>query len=202
MLRVKQGDDKAFAELIAEFQDRVMGILFHMVGNADEAEDLAQEVFLRVYRSRASYEPTAKFSTWLFTIVNNLARNAIRDRKRRRDRIGMVHPATLSQGATIDRVAVAPSGAMPSRIFARQEMAELVRAAVAQLSEEQRLAMMLHRFEHMNYKQIAEVMDKSEAAVKSLLARARVVLRDILEPFVQPGEPHRSTVESDLPEEE
>jgi RNA polymerase sigma-70 factor (ECF subfamily) len=202
MLRVKQGDDKAFAELITEFQDRVTGILFHMVGNADEAEDLAQEVFLRVYRSRASYEPTAKFSTWLFTIVNNLARNAVRDRKRRRDRIGTVHPASNSEGVTIDRVAVAPSGAMPSRIFARQEMAELVRAAVAQLSEDQRLAMMLHRFEHMNYKQISEVMDKSEAAVKSLLARARVVLRDILEPFVQPGASDRLATDTDSSEEE
>jgi RNA polymerase sigma-70 factor (ECF subfamily) len=202
MLRVKQGDDKAFAELITECQERVTGILFHMVGNADEAEDLAQEVFLRVYRSRASYEPTAKFSTWLFTIVNNLARNAVRDRKRRRDRIGTVHPASNSEGVTIDRVAVAPSGAMPSRIFARQEMAELVRAAVAQLSEDQRLAMMLHRFEHMNYKQISEVMDKSEAAVKSLLARARVVLRDILEPFVQPGASDRLATDTDSSEEE
>jgi RNA polymerase sigma-70 factor (ECF subfamily) len=185
MLRVKQGDEEAFAELVEEFQDRVVGILYHMLGNADEAEDLAQEVFLRVYRSRASYEPTAKFSTWLFTIVNNLARNAVRDRKRRRDRQGVGKPASSSQEATIDRLAVAPSGAMPSRIFAKGELAEIVREAVAQLSPDQRLAMMLHRFEHMNYQQIAEVTGKTEAAIKSLLARARVVLRDILEPFVQ-----------------
>jgi RNA polymerase sigma-70 factor, ECF subfamily len=189
MLRVKQGDDEAFAELVEEFQDRVIGILYHMLGDADEAEDLAQEVFLRVYRSRANYEPTAKFSTWLFTIVNNLARNAIRDRKRRRDRHGAGKPASSSQEATIDRLAIAPSGAMPSRIFAKVEIAEIVREAVKQLSPDQRLAMMLHRFEHMNYKQIADVMDKTEAAVKSLLARARIVLRDILDPFINPSSP-------------
>jgi RNA polymerase sigma-70 factor (ECF subfamily) len=91
---------------------------------------------------------------------------------------------------------------MPSRIFARGEMAELVRAAVEQLSEDQRLAMMLHRFEHMSYRQIADIMDKSEAAVKSLLARARVVLRDILEPFVDPDAPRREARSSAEEEEE
>lgn len=184
MLRVKGGDEDAFAELVSEYQDRVVGLLFHMLGSVEEAEDLAQEAFLRVYRSREKYEPTAKFSTWLYTIVNNLARNAIRDRRRRRDR-GLGGTNTSSVRA-MEQWALASSGVMPSRIFAKGELTAVVQQAVAQLSDEHRMAMMLSRFEHMNYKQIGEVMGKSEMAVKSLLARARTVLRDILEPFVQP----------------
>lgn len=184
MLRVKGGDQAAFEELVAEYQDRVTGILFHLVGDADEAEDLAQEVFLRVYRSRDRYEPTAKFSTWLFTIVNNLARNSIRDKKRRRD----VAPGDDSGVRPIDSLASAPSGATPSRIFAKGELAHVVRAAVDQLSEDQRLAVLLNKFEDMNYRQIGEILGKSEMAVKSLLARARAVLRSILEPYIAHGE--------------
>src|SRR6478736_7835675 len=83
MLRVRDDDQAAFAELVERFQHRLVGVMHHLVGNADEAEDLAQEVFLRVYRNRKKYTPKAKFSTWLFTIANNLALNALRDRKRR-----------------------------------------------------------------------------------------------------------------------
>ena len=184
MLRVKEGDEEAFAELVAEYQDRVVGLLYHLVGSAEEAEDLAQEAFLRVFRSRANYVPTAKFSTWLYTIVNNLAKNAIRDKRRRRERtVGTDQSSSIHQ---MENWVLAPSGAMPSRIFAKGELGEVVKTAVAQLSDEQRLAMMLSRFEHMNYKQIGDVMEKSEMAVKSLLARARIVLRDILDPYVNP----------------
>jgi RNA polymerase sigma-70 factor (ECF subfamily) len=195
MLKVQAGDNEAYAELVREYQSRVVGLLFHLIGDRQEAEDLAQETFLRVYRARANYAPTAKFSTWLFTIVNNLARNAVRDRKRRKERrAGDVGgPDELP----LENSAVAPSGAMPSRIFAKGELGEVVRAAIEQLSEDQRLAMMLSKFEHMNYAQIGDVMDRSEAAVKSLLSRARMVLRDILAPYMQmnPGEAHLSTAE-------
>lgn len=195
MLRVKAGDSEAFSQLVEEYQDRVVGILYHLVGNADEAEDLAQEAFLRVFRSRERYEPSAKFSTWLFTIVNNLARNAVRDRRRRRDQAAG-NPGHSSMPA-IEKLAPAPSGAMPSRVFAKAEISDVVRAAIAQLSEDQRLAVMLNKFEDMNYKQIGDVMGRSEMAVKSLLARARAVLRTILEPYIDdaqdsaraPGEP-------------
>lgn len=187
MLRVKAGDDSAFAELVSQFQDRVIGLLYHLLGNADEAEDLAQEVFLRVYRSRERYEPTAKFSTWLFTIVNNIARNAIRDRRRRRERETL--DVNRSDVRPLENMAVAPSGAMPSRIFARGELTEVVRSAVSALSEDQRIALMLNKFEHMNYRQVAEVLGRSETAVKSLLARARAVLRDILQGYVEGSGP-------------
>ncbi|MFO0944550.1 MAG: sigma-70 family RNA polymerase sigma factor [Planctomycetota bacterium] len=185
MVRVCDGDAAAFEEIVDAYRDRLVGILFHMVGNADEAEDLAQEVFLRVYRSRNRYRPTAKFSTWLFTIANNLALNAIRNRKRRKS---TDLPGTDSGPRPLEQMASAPSGAMPSRIFAKGEMAEIVRAAVSQLSEEQRMAVMLNKFEDMNYRQIAEIMNKSEMAVKSLLSRARGVLREILDPYLTNGE--------------
>lgn len=185
MVRVCEGDSAAFEEIVDAYRDRLVGILFHMVGNAEEAEDLAQEVFLRVFRSRHRYRPTAKFSTWLFTIANNLALNAIRNRKRRRS---TDLPGTDSGPRPLEQMASAPSGAMPSRIFAKGEMAEIVRAAVGQLSEEQRMAVMLNKFEDMNYRQIAEIMNKSEMAVKSLLSRARGVLREILDPYLTTGE--------------
>lgn len=197
MLRVKMGDAEAFSQLVEEFQDRVVGILYHLVGNADEAEDLAQEAFLRVFRSRERYEPSAKFSTWLFTIVNNLARNSVRDRRRRRDQAaGDAGEASMP---SIDKYAQAPSGAMPSRIFAKGEISEVVRAAISQLSEDQRLAVMLNKFEDMNYKQIGEVMGRSEMAVKSLLARARAVLKTILEPYIDEGRNPSPVLSEPLP---
>jgi RNA polymerase sigma-70 factor (ECF subfamily) len=188
MMRVCQGDSKAFETLVDNYRDRLVGILYHLVGSADEAEDLAQEVFLRVYRSRDRYQPSAKFSTWLFTIANNLALNAIRDRKRRRStEVAGTESGPLGP-RPLENLASAPSGAMPSRVFAKGEMAEIVRAAVATLSDEQRMAIMLNKFEDMNYRQIAEIMDKSEMAIKSLLSRARNTLREVLEPYLANGE--------------
>lgn len=184
MLRVRDDDQDAFEQLVERYQDRVIGLLTHMVVNPDDAEELAQEVFLRVFRSRKGYQPASKFSTWLFTIVNNLALNAIRDKKRRP---ATDLPAQDSSGLgarPLEQLIAASSGAMPSRVFAKGEMASLVRAAVAQLSDEQRMAVMLNKFEDMNYRQIAQIMKKSEMAVKSLLARARAALRDILEPYL------------------
>lgn len=184
MLDVRDDVPGAFEQLVERYQSRVVGILYHMIGEHAEAEDLAQEVFLRVFRSRKAYQPTAKFSTWLFTIVNNRALNAIRDRKRK--------PSTPQQGSDsggvganpLEQLATAPSGATPSREFARNEMALIVRAAVAQLSEDQRMAVILSKFEDMSYRQIGEIMGKSEKAVKSLLSRARVALREILQPYL------------------
>lgn len=187
MLDVQNDVPGAFERVVERFQARIVGVLYHIVGNSEEAEDLAQEVFLRVYRTRKSYVATAKFSTWLFTIANNLALNSIRDRKRK-PAASMPSTESGPMGARpLENIMAAPSGAMPSRIFAKTEMAEIVRLAVQQLSDEQRMAVMLNKFEDMNYKQIAEVMNKSEMAVKSLLSRARCALRDILEPYLQNG---------------
>lgn len=188
MRRVADDDPDAFSELVEKYQQRMVGLLYHMVGDAQEAEDLAQEVFLRVYNNRRNYQPTARFSTWLFTIANNLALNAIRNRKRRPTGRANNMDTGLSGPLLLENMAVAPSGAMPSRVFAKGELAEVIRVAVSLLSDEQRMAVVLNKFEEMNYKQIAEVMDRSEMAIKSLLARARGTLREILEPYLRSGQ--------------
>lgn len=189
MLKVRDDKPGAFEKLVAKYQDRVVGILCHMVGSLEEAEDLAQDAFLRVFRSRKDYLPRAKFSTWLFTIAHNLALNSIRDRKRKPTANG---PAGSDSGPMgprpLEQLVPAPSGATPSRELARGEMADIVRAAVSTLSEEQRLAVMLNKFEDMSYREIAHIMNKSEMAVKSLLSRARCTLRDLLAPYLSNGQ--------------
>lgn len=187
MARVARDEPGAFAELVSAYQNRVVGILYHMVGNSEDAEDLAQEVFLRVFRNRTRYRPTARFSTWIFTIANNLALNWHRDRKRRpRSAPAPAESAGVSQ-APWEGMLAAPSGAMPSRIFAKGELAAIIREAVARLPAEQRMAIMLNKFEDMNYKQISEVMGRSEMAIKSLLSRGRANLRDMLAPYLESG---------------
>ncbi|QDU64566.1 ECF RNA polymerase sigma factor SigW [Planctomycetes bacterium Pan216] len=186
MLMVRDGNTGAFEQLVDKYRSRLVGVLYQLVGNADEAEDLAQDVFLRVYRARDNYQPTAKFSTWLFTIANNLALNALRSRRRKPT---SQPPATESGGmGGLEQMVGVSSGAMPSRIFAKGEMAEIIRLAISRLSEEQRMAVMLNKYEGMNYRQIAEVMNKSEMAIKSLLSRARYALKEILEPYLANGQ--------------
>jgi RNA polymerase sigma-70 factor (ECF subfamily) len=181
MLRVRDDDAAAFAELVERFQHRLVGVMHHLVGNADEAEDLAQEVFLRVYRTRKKYRPRAKFSTWLFTIANNLALNALRDRKRR-----PVLPLEVQQSGE------APTPAAPAQMrdqppthsLQQQELAAVIRTALDGLNERQRVAIVLNKFEDMNYADISEVMGLSTKAVKSLLSRARVKLREALQGYI------------------
>jgi RNA polymerase sigma-70 factor (ECF subfamily) len=189
MLQVRDDDAAAFEELMLRYQSRVVTVLDHLVGQRDLAEDLAQDVFLRVYRARKSYAPNAKFSTWLFTIANNVASNALRSRSRRKE--VRWEPAAGENGAapTIDQVAVAASGQMPARRLDKQEMCDVVRAAVAGLNERQRMAVLLSKFEEMSYEDIAATMELTPQAVKSLLFRARENLRQALEPYLASGTP-------------
>ncbi|QDT66590.1 RNA polymerase sigma factor [Calycomorphotria hydatis] len=185
MLRVRDGDDLAFARLVDLYQDRLIGIFGHIAASRDEAEDLAQEVFLRVYRARGSYEPTAKFSTWLFRIAHNLASNSRRNRGRRKE---VAVPATKSgsMGARAqEQMAEEKSGMMPSRQLASAEVQAKVREALDDLGERQKMAVILHRFEGMSYADIAETMELTIPAVKSLLSRARESLRAKLEGYVR-----------------
>jgi len=188
MLQVRDDKAGAFDQLVSKYQDRVVGILQHLTGSLQDAEDLAQTAFLRVYKNRKEYVPRAKFSTWLFTIVNNLAMNARRDRKRR-----PISASTNAEGSTssgmqpIERLIPSRSGATPSRVLAKVELSDLVRAAVEQLSDEQRTAVVLNKFEDMSYRDIAAVLGKSEMAVKSLLSRARCALKEVLEPHLGKG---------------
>ena len=190
MLRVKNDDAGAFEELVRRYQARLVRLMHTIGPRADMAEDLAQETFLRVYRARKRYEPGAKFSTWLFTIAGNVARNAARTLGRRQE-VSEVDaprgPDADSGFQTITATALDASGMMPTRLAEGTERAELVRAAVASLGERQKMALMLSRFENMSYIEIAETMGLSTKAVKSLLSRARVSLKEVLQPYFDSG---------------
>lgn len=188
MLKVRDDDAAAFEELMLRYQNRVLTLLEHLVSHRHQAEDLTQDVFLRVFRARKQYVPASKFSTWLFTIVNNVASNARRSRSRRKE---MNVDSASDSGATgwpgLDNMAVAASGAMPSRVVAKAEMRDVVRAAVGELSDRQRMAVLLSKFEGMGYAEIAQTMDMTPQAIKSLLSRARENLREFLEPYLERG---------------
>lgn len=183
MLRVRDDDAAAFAELVERFQHRLVGVMHHLVGSADEAEDLAQEVFLRVYRTRKKYRPRAKFSTWLFTIANNLALNALRDRKRR-PAVPLELQQSTGDAAVPSNTPAQTRDAPPAHNLQQQELAAVIRGALDDLNERQRVAIVLNKFEDMNYADIAEVMGLSTKAVKSLLSRARVKLREALQGYI------------------
>lgn len=188
MLRVRDDDAAAFEELMLRYQNRVLKILQHLVGNRDLAEDLSQDVFLRVYRARKNYQPGAKFSTWLFTITNNVASNAKRGLARKHE-INVDGSASGAMGANpLDHMALAASGQMPTRLLDKSELSEIVQLALGELNERQRLAVLLNKFEDMSYADIAECMELSPQAVKSLLSRARNTLRDVLTPYLERGE--------------
>jgi RNA polymerase sigma-70 factor, ECF subfamily len=184
MLRVRDADDQAaFAELVERFQHRLVGVMNHLVGNADAAEDLAQEVFLRVYRTRQRYTPKAKFSTWLFTIANNLALNALRD-KHRRPHVALEVRDSGPLGPRPTEHLENKKEQPPTHQVQHEELAAVVRRALDDLNERQKMAVVLNKFEDMGYAEIADVMGLSSKAVKSLLSRARGKLRDALSGYI------------------
>lgn len=185
MLRVRDDDHDAFSELVELYQDRVVGLLTHMTGDNETAEDLAQDVFLRVYRARVGYEPTARFSTWLFRITQNVAFNNRRSKSRRKEVRFKGDGSTTSASTVTGEAAVAEkSGLMPTRQLDSSETQEIVREAVTRLADRQRMALLLHKFEDMSYADIGIAMDLSIPAVKSLLSRARESLRQELESYM------------------
>lgn len=185
MLRVKQGDEAAFAEIVDRYQHRLIAIFMHLVGDRTSAEDLAQEVFLRIYRARHGYEPTARFSTYVFRIAHNLASNTRRSRGRRRE-VQMAGSRSGSQStAPAEQQLKERSALMPTRQLDRAELQQLVQQAMDELNERQRMALLLHKFENLSYSDIGESMELSSAAVKSLLSRARETLRSRLETYMK-----------------
>jgi RNA polymerase sigma-70 factor (ECF subfamily) len=187
MLRAKEGDDEAFTQLVTAYQDRLIGIFYHIVGSQEAAEDLAQDVFLRIYRARHGYVPTARFATWLFRIANNLASNRRRDAGRRKE-VSMPGGESGPLGAhPEEQLATEKSALMPARQLDKRELQALVNKAMETLNDRQRMAVLLHKFEDMSYQDIADAMEMTPAAVKSLLSRARDNLRQVLEPYMQLG---------------
>jgi RNA polymerase sigma-70 factor (ECF subfamily) len=172
MLRVREGDAQSFSLLLAKHRGPVIHFLYRMIQNQAVAEELAQEVFLRVYRSRASYEPTAKFTTWLFRIASHVALNHIRDGKHER------HQESLDGEGTegIGRQVASRAPTVEQEMVRESRLAE-VRRTVELLPAKQRAAVLMHKYQEMDYAQIAAALECSESAVKSLLFRAYETLR-------------------------
>ncbi|RFC44138.1 MAG: RNA polymerase sigma-70 factor, ECF subfamily [Verrucomicrobia bacterium] len=178
MRRIGQGDHAAFAELVEIHQHAVVGTVTKMLGNATEAEDVAQQVFVRVWRSAVRYQPSAKFTTWLFTITRNLVFNEIRRRQRK--------PAvSLDEREEQQAGSVAADGEMkPDESALLAELETAVDTAIQRLPEKQRMAVVLRRYQEMAYEDIGEILGLSLPAVKSLLFRARTQLREDLQKYL------------------
>lgn len=179
MLRVKTGNEDAFRELIERHQRAVISVIYRAIGDAWEAEDLAQRVFIQVFRSAHRYKPTAKFTTWLYTITHNAIRNEYRRRARH---MAESFDALTQPGKTGEPGAqLADSRATdPSQTVIERELQEKIQAAIRLLPEAQRTAVILCRFEGLPYEEIAVVLGCSVSAVKSLLHRARDTLKEKL----------------------
>src|SRR5215472_16101178 len=182
MLRVKAGDETAFAYLVQKYRRPMVSFMYRMARNAAAAEDLAQEVFHRVYRSRESYEASAKFTTWLYRIATNLAVNHSRDTRHERPEVQVsLDEPDEESGTTLEL----PDGALNAeQAMVRRERMLAIRKKVEALPEQQRLAVIMHKYQQMDYRQIAEVLKKSESATKSLLFRAYETLREQLKEFI------------------
>jgi RNA polymerase sigma-70 factor (ECF subfamily) len=182
MLRVKTGDESAFAYLVQKYRRPMVGFMYRLCHNPSTAEELAQEVFLRVYRSRTSYEPSAKFTTWLYRIATNLAVNHARDtRHERAENTVRLDEPDQETGTTPDLADDALSA--EEQILKRERLAA-IRNVVNSLPERQRVAVIMHKYQQMDYRQIAGVLKLSESATKSLLFRAYETLREQLKEFV------------------
>jgi RNA polymerase sigma-70 factor, ECF subfamily len=182
MLRVKAGDQSAFDYLVQKYRRPLVSFMYRMARNTAAAEDLAQEVFLRVYRSRQTYEASAKFTTWLYRIATNLAVNHARDTRHERPEVTVsLDEPDEETGTTLD---VADGTITAEEALLRRERMAAIRSKVEALPERQKLAVIMHKYQQMDYKQIADVLKLSESATKSLLFRAYQTLREQLKEFL------------------
>jgi RNA polymerase sigma-70 factor (ECF subfamily) len=185
MLRVKRGDMEAFEGLVEKYKQPIVNLMYRMLRDLDEAEDLAQNVFIRVHQSAGRYEVSAKFSTWIFTIARRLCLNEIRRRGR--------HPAESLDSSQSQNEEQAPRQFEDTKVFSppetylHGELAQKIEEALAQLPEKQRLAIVLCRQDELSYEQIAKVLACSVPAIKSLIHRGRETLKEKLKPYLQTG---------------
>ena len=186
MLRVKRGDRAAFADLVEKYKQPVMNFVFRSLRDEIEAEDVAQNVFLQVYKSRRRYKQTAKFSTWLFTIARNLCLNELRRRSR--------HPAESIEETQAEqedqpqRQYEDKSQPAPPEELLQGELARKIEEALAELPENQRTAILLCRQDELSYEEIADILDCSLSATKSLIHRGRETLKEKLKRYLKTGE--------------
>jgi RNA polymerase sigma-70 factor (ECF subfamily) len=186
MLGVRAGDETSFELLLQRYRIPLVNFLYRMVRDSAQAEDLAQEVFLRVYRARKDYAPSAKFTTWLFRIATNLALNSIRDGRHRQMDVSI--DQTVDDGEQEQaRLDVADKSPNVEHRLLELDRAAMIRRAVDALPDKQRAAVLLHKYQEMDYSDIARSLDCSESALKSLLFRAYETLRVQLAPLVVAG---------------
>ena len=186
MLRVKRGDRAAFAELVEKYKQPLFNFVFRTLRDETETEDVAQNTFLQVWKARARYQRTAKFSTWLFTIARNLCLNEIRRRSRHQaESIEETHAEHEDQPRQQyeDKAHIAA----PEKLL-HGELAAKIEAALAELPENQRTAILLCRQDELSYEEIAEVLDCSLSATKSLIHRGRETLKEKLKRYLQTGD--------------
>ena len=190
MLRVKEGDLSAYEMLVEQFKQPVMNLLHRLIGDPDEAEDIAQNVFLQVWKTRERYEPASKFTTWLFTIARNLGLNEIR-RRARHPADSLDEPRPDNDGQPI-RIVEDSTSSIPADASLSAELRAKVEEALMDLPEKQRTALMLCRDGGVSYEEIAEVLGGiSLTAVKSIIFRGRAVLKNRLKPYLKSGEWHK-----------
>jgi RNA polymerase sigma-70 factor, ECF subfamily len=185
MLRVKQGDAAAFAELVERYKQPVMNVVYRMLRDATEAEDVAQNVFIQVHKSAERYKVTAKFSTWLFTITRNLCLNELR-RRSRHPAESLDAPNPADEGQPLQQHADGKVASPPDTLL-QGELEEKIEEALGGLPENQRMAILLCRQEELSYDEIANVLGCSVSATKSLIHRGRETLKQKLKPYLRSG---------------
>ncbi|MBJ7256922.1 MAG: sigma-70 family RNA polymerase sigma factor [Akkermansiaceae bacterium] len=178
MERIGAGDHQAFRELVERHQNAVIGTVAKMLGNASESEDIAQQVFLRIWRNAKRYRPDAKFTTYLFTITRNLVFNESRRKSRKKE------VSSDEREENSNCLVEASPDRQPDAELLQAELQQAVDAAIASLPETQRMAVVLRRYEQLSYEEIAETLELSVSAVKSLLFRARTTLRESLSDYL------------------
>src|ERR1700692_3990134 len=188
MLDVKAGDEQSFALLLQRYRSPLVNFLYRMVRNREQAEDLAQEVFVRVYRARADYVPSAKFTTWLFRIATNLALNSLRDTRHQRMEISLDAPVSVDSEDGDERMLdVADKHPDIEQHLVEEARKTMIKHAIDKLPEKQRAAVLLHKYEERDYGEIAKILCGAESALKSLLFRAYETLRVELAALVAKG---------------
>jgi RNA polymerase sigma-70 factor (ECF subfamily) len=185
MLRVKQGDRGAFTELVEKYKQSVINLVYRTVRDATEAEDLAQQVFLQVFKSAHRYQAAAKFSTWLYTIARNLCLNEIR-RRSRHPAVSLDDTGSDPDGQPVRQVQDAKARSAPEAVL-QSELETKIEEAIADLPENQRTALLLCRQEDVSYEEIAAVLGCSLSATKSLIHRGRETLKQRLKPYLASG---------------
>jgi RNA polymerase sigma-70 factor, ECF subfamily len=185
MLDVKAGDEQSFELLLQRYRTPLVNFLYRMVRAREEAEDLAQEVFLRVYRARKDYVPSAKFTTWLFRIATNLALNSVRDNRYQRMEVSLDAPVTIdAEDGDEKPLDIAEKHPNIEQYLVEETRKKMIRHAIDKLPEKQRAAVLLHKYQELDYGDIAKILECSESALKSLLFRAYETLRVELAPLV------------------